>query len=216
MTTTKKDQWEVTAAKILTKEEVQKVLAELQRKSRRSLNTRTNLILFRLATCCGLRASELTRITLDNVRVDSDSPKIRVPKTVGKGGKARVVPLTFDAGTLADIREWKAFRESQGATGTDLFICSQHKDSLGNQIDRQNARLRYKAACKVLGKERCSEITIHHGRHSFISHALHNGYNIQTVRTAAGHSNLATTSLYSHLLADSDKVGNMFGDKTGS
>lgn len=202
--------WTVTRDKVMTKDEIVAVLADLKRKSRRSLNTRQNLMLFRLATCCGLRASELTGLTLDNVRVGSGSPKIYVPKAIAKGGKARVVPLTFDQGTLDDLREWKAYRESQGTTGSDLFICSQSKGSEGRQIDRRNARKRFKACCRVLGAERQSELTIHHGRHSFISHALHAGRSVVEVKEAAGHSSLATTSIYAHLVGDNGQVGNLF------
>jgi hypothetical protein len=37
------------------------VLADLKRKAPRSPSTRLNLVLFRLACCCGLRASEMQR-----------------------------------------------------------------------------------------------------------------------------------------------------------
>lgn len=89
--------------KVLTRDEILAVLADLKRKSCRSLGTRQNLILFRLATCCGLRASELCGLTLDNVKLGSSRPRVYVPATIGKGGKARSVPLTFDAGTLSDL-----------------------------------------------------------------------------------------------------------------
>lgn len=203
--------WNVDRSKILAKDEIRRVLADLHRKAARSVNTRMNLALFRLSTCCGLRASELCGLALDDVRVSSDRPTIRVPKAIAKGHKARIVPLTFDQGTLDDLRAWKAFRQSQGARGSDLFLCSQHKDSHGRMIDRRNARMRFKAACKSLGSERQSQLTIHHGRHSFISHALHGNKSIVEVRDAAGHSSLATTSIYAHLVSDDDdKIGNMF------
>jgi integrase/recombinase XerD len=204
--------WTVTREKVLLLAEIKAVLSDLKRKSRRSLNTRMNLVLFRLATCCGLRVSELTRLTLDNVRVSSTNPSIRVPKAIAKGKRARVVPLTFDAGTLHDLIAWKDFRISQGATGSDLFLCSQRKGSLGNRLDRRNARKRFQACCACLGQERRNEITIHHGRHSFVSHALHAGRTVVEVKEAAGHSSLATTSLYAHLVNDDDGViGNLFG-----
>jgi integrase/recombinase XerD len=203
--------WTVNRSKVLTKAEILAVLGDLKRKSRRSANTHMNLVLFRLACCCGLRASELIRLAMDHVRVGSTSPSIRVPKTIGKGAKARVVPLSFDQGTLDDLRAWKQLRTEQGATGSDLFICSLSKGSIGKQIDRRNARKRFKASCRILGRERQDEITIHHGRHSFISHALHAGRSIVEVKEAAGHSSLGTTSLYSHLVSDDDGiVGNLF------
>lgn len=204
--------WWIQRNKVLTRSEILAVLADLKRKARRSTNTRMNLILFRLATCCGLRASELTRITLDDVRVGNTSPSIRIPKHIGKGRKGRAVPLTFDLGTLDDLRAWKEFRIGQGATGASLFICCQSKGSIGNQIDRRAARKRFKACCNVLGSERRAEVTIHYGRHSFISHALHAGRSIVEVQSAVGHSSLGTTSLYAHLIGDDDgAVGNLFG-----
>lgn len=203
--------WRLSREKILTIGEIRRVLEDLHRKSVRSVNTRMNLVIFRLSACCGLRASELCGLVLDDVRVASDRPTIRVPKTIAKGKKSRVVPLTFDAGTLNDLRAWKAFRQSQGARGSDLFVCSQHRDALGRKIDRRNARMRFKVACKCLGSERQSQLTIHHGRHSFISHALHGRKSIVEVRDAAGHASLATTSLYAHLVTDDDDtIGNLF------
>lgn len=203
--------WKLTRDQVLTIDEIRRVLADLHRKAARATNTKMNLALFRLATCCGLRASELCGLVLDDVRVASDRPTLRVPKAIAKGHKGRVVPLTFDQGTLDDLRAWKSFRQSQGARGSDLFLCSQHKDSHGRKIDRRNARMRFKAACKCLGSERQSQLTIHHGRHSFISHALHSNKSIVEVRDAAGHASLATTSIYAHLVSDDDgKVGNMF------
>lgn len=149
--------------------------------------------------------SELTRLTLDNVRVATDSPKIRVPKAIAKGKKARTVPV-IDSGTLDDLRAWKALREAQGASGSDLMLFSRN----GTGLDRFNARKRYKACCRVLGRERVAEITIHHGRHSFISHALHAGRSVVEIQRAAGHSSLGVTTQYAHLVSESS-VADIFG-----
>ena len=75
--------------------------------------------MFRLAACCGLRASEIAGLILADVQVDNSRPSIRVRREIGKGHKARKVPLTWDAGTLADLVEWKRFRREQGAGDDD-------------------------------------------------------------------------------------------------
>lgn len=199
--------WTVTREKTLSMDEIRQVVADLRRRGRRSINSQMNLTLFRLATCAGLRASELCGLTLNDVRVSSGRPSIYVPKHVAKGGKHRTVPLTWDQSTLDDVRAWKAQRMAQGATGADLFLCSR----TGTQLDRRNARMRFKACCRVLGPERVDQLTIHFGRHSFVSHALHGGRSINEVRAAAGHSNIGTTSLYTHIVGDDDGVvGNLF------
>ena len=202
--------WIVDRSKILQPDEIALVLTDLRRKARRSVNTRMNMVVFRLAACCGLRASEVAGLILADVQVDNSRPSIRIRREIGKGHKARKVPLTWDAGTLSDLVEWKRFRREQGADDDARFVCSQHCDALGNPLERRNLRKRFKACCKVLGRERQAGLTIHDGRHSFVSHALHGGRSVVEVRAAAGHSSLATTSIYAHLVDTDDKVGNLF------
>ena len=50
------------ATKILTRRELAAVLNDLKRKAPRSKHTRLNLALFRLACCCGLRASGIANL----------------------------------------------------------------------------------------------------------------------------------------------------------
>lgn len=203
--------WAVDKSKILQPGEIRRVLADLKRKGHRSLNTRLNRTIFRLSTCCGLRASEIAGLTLADVQVDSSQPKIRVRKEIAKGHKPRKVPLTWDQGTLDDLREWKRSRREQGAGDGAWFVCSQHRNSFGNPLDRRNLRKRFKVACKCLGPERAGELSIHDGRHSFVSLALHGGRTVVEARDAAGHSSLAVTSIYAHLVQDDDeKIGNLF------
>ena len=78
-------------------------------------------------------------------------------------------------------------------------------------MHRTNARLRFRCACRVLGVERVADLTIHDGRHTAISHWLKAGRSLAEVRAAAGHSSLATTSLYTHVVPDDGKVGSIFG-----
>jgi integrase len=51
-----------------------------------------------------------------------------------------------------------------------------------------------KVACKALGAARLRTLTIHHERHTFISHALAGGRTLAEARAVAGHANVAVTS----------------------
>jgi integrase len=63
----------------------------------------------------------------------------------------------------------------------------------------------------VLGNERLGSLTLHHGRHTFVSHAFAGGRTLAEVRAAAGHSSLQTTSVYLHVAVDDNgQVGNIF------
>ena len=207
---TRRANWSLTKDQIVQPAEMAKILVDLSFRAKRSLNSRMNKIIFRLASFCGLRASEIAGLVLGDVLIDSSRPKIRVRGEIAKGGKPRGVPLHWDGATLDDLRGWKMLRVGQGAQPSDPFICSQRVGSHGHALDRQNLRQRFKCCCRCLGSERRKEITIHMGRHSFISHAIHGGRSIVEVRDAAGHSSLNVTNLYSHLVETDDKVGDLF------
>ena len=130
--------------------------------------------------------SEIGALRLDDVNVDGARRHIRLRRETTKGKKARCVPLWWDVATLTDLAEWQAERLRHGARGGDPFVCSV-----------LSARLR--------------TLTIHHGRHTFISHALAGGRTLAEVRAAAGHSNVAITSGYLHVVVDEDEgVGELF------
>jgi len=85
--------WRVDRSKILTRRELAAVLADLNRKAPRSPSTRPDLVVFRLACRCGLRASEIAGLRLDDVVVTGDRPHLRIRRNVAKGGRRRTVPL---------------------------------------------------------------------------------------------------------------------------
>ena len=126
---------------------------------------------------------------------------------MGKGGKARKVPLWWDAGPLAFLQQFMARRIQEEASGSSLLICSTSEQSFGNRLDRMNLSRRFKQAIKVLGADCCS--SIHDGRHSFASIALAAGRTLPEVRDALGHRNISTTSVYLHAL-DAGTVGSIF------
>ncbi len=206
--------WKIDQTKILSRGEIAAAIADAKRPSkRRSPNTRQNLAIFRLATCCGLRASELVGLKLGDVRVGIARPYLRIPKTIAKGGKGRRVPLWWDAQTLADLTAWREERVRRGAGTGDPFVCAQSSAAYGKKLSRHNARSRFISMCKCLGSERQQELTIHTGRHSFVSHALAgpNARSLAEVRDAAGHSSLAITSIYTHVaISDDGETGDLF------
>jgi integrase len=115
------------------------------------------------------------------------------------------------ARTLAELGAWKAQRVQDGAGEHDPFACSVQSHRRGESIQRAAIRRRFLTACKVLGSDRLRKLTIHHGRHTFISHALAGGRTLPEVRAAAGHSNVAVTSAYLHIVVDDrEPIGSLF------
>ncbi|MFO0936325.1 MAG: site-specific integrase [Gemmataceae bacterium] len=165
--------WSVDPVKILTRRELAAVLDDLEHKSKRSPNAAMNRVLIRLACCAGLRVSEIAALQLDDVRVDSGRPHLRVRPEAAKGGKGRIVPVWWDAGTLADLKAWKRKREQESARPRDPFICCQKPKRKGEPLIRHTIRERFRTACKPLGLERLRHLTIHHGQHTLsTTHSL--------------------------------------------
>jgi integrase len=201
----------VDATKILSRRELVAVLADLKRKSPRSKNTRMNLVLFRLASCCGLRASEIAKLQIGDVRTELARPHIRIRNGASKGGRSRMVPLWWDAGTLEDLAAWKIDRVRADAERDEPFLASLIPGRAVKSFSRHTLRKRFRTACKALGAARLEGLTIHHGRHTFISHALAGGRTLAEVRDAAGHANVSITSGYLHVAVDDEAaICNLF------
>jgi integrase len=206
--------WNVDATSILTRRELAVVLVDLKAKSSKLTNARRNLVIFRLACCCGLRVSEIAQLCLNDVVLDTPRPHLSLRAPTTKGKRPRRVPLWWDAGTLADLTAWKELRRTQGAGGDDPFVCSVQAHLRGEALQRAAIRRRFLSACKVLGLGRLRTLTVHHGRHTFISHALAGGRTLAEVRIAAGHTNLVVTSIYLHVAVDDDDgVGDLFAPR---
>src|SRR5208283_2150976 len=59
--------WNLDQTRLLTRRELAAVLADLAHRTARSANVHRNLVIVRLACCCGLRVSEIANLQLDDV-----------------------------------------------------------------------------------------------------------------------------------------------------
>src|SRR5262249_36767467 len=137
-------------------------------------------------------------------------PHLRIRRGASKGGRSRIVPLWWDGGTLRDLAQWKAERIAACTKPDDPFVGSLWPSRLHARLSRHTLRRRFKTACRVLGLERLATLTIHHGRHTFISHALAGNRKLAEVRDAAGHANVSITSAYLHVAVEDEGVGQLF------
>jgi integrase/recombinase XerD len=174
---------------------------ELERRSKRSINSQMSQIIFRMSCCCGLRVSEIADLQLRDIVLTDVRPHVVVRS--GKGQKRRKVPLWLDRQTLSDIAAWKALRESQGALAEDSFICHQRRVTQGQSLSDRALQYRFKTLLGwCLAPERVEQLSIHSGRHSFASHLLQRGFTLVQVRDWLGHSSISTTSIYAHIDPD--------------
>jgi len=201
---------QLSAVDILSLSEVAQIVEHL-RKTRRQDSAMLNLAIFRLSACCGLRVAELTGLRIGDIKVGRARPHILVPASIAKCQRERIVPLWWDAGTLADLELYRANRIEDGAGPDDPLLCSTRSHCKGEALGRRTAQERWQRIIRlVLGAERASGLSIHKGRHSFCSNALNAGKSLVEVRDAAGHSSVQTTNIYLHLASSDETVGNIF------
>lgn len=136
----------------------------------------------------GLRVSELIALPLSAATTRERFLIVR-----GKGGKERLVPLNEDAREAA--RAWlSALREADGAGGKWLFP----SDSESGHLTRQAFARDLKALGGAAGLS--ATLSPHVLRHAFASHLLQNGADLRVVQELLGHSDIATTQIYTHVL----------------
>ncbi len=165
--------------KVMTLQEIKEIFHS-------DLNTEQSLIV-ELLYGCGLRVSELV-----NLRISDIDLKSKYIQCFGKGSKERVIP--FGKKAKDAINNYLASREVivsiHGLNTKRLFI----KNS-GNYLTRQDV---YNFV-KKLGEKIHKHITPHTLRHTFATHLLENGADLRVVQELLGHSDVATTQLYTHI-----------------
>jgi integrase/recombinase XerD len=135
----------------------------------------------------GLRVSELV-----SVRSADLNAELGVLRTLGKGSKHRFVPVGRQALQALD-RYGPARRQLlRGRSSEYLFITSR-----GGRLTRQSFWHRLRLYGRLAGITRT--LSPHVLRHSFATHLLEGGADLRSVQLMLGHSDIATTEIYTHV-----------------
>ncbi|MBW4023339.1 MAG: tyrosine recombinase, partial [Proteobacteria bacterium] len=135
----------------------------------------------------GLRVSELLALPQVALTMDAEMLMVR-----GKGGKDRVVPLSEPARQAA-----QALRAVLPKTGKWLFPGRDAR----RPLTRQAFFLQLKQVVAKAGLDP-ARVSPHVLRHSFASHLLGRGADLRSLQMLLGHADIATTQIYTHLLAE--------------
>ena len=144
-----------------------------------------NIALFELLYSSGLRVSEALSLKTNEINANTKQLSI-----IGKGRKQRIVPLGVKA--LKAILDYKSKRELLNKKNIpDLFL-----NNGGNKLSPAGA---YQIINKLMrGKVNSDKKSPHVLRHSFATHLMDNGADINSVSDMLGHSSLSTTQIYTH------------------
>ena len=133
----------------------------------------------------GIRRDELIKLSLNNIFLDEDLIKV-----VGKRNKERLVPILP---TLKEkMAKYLEIRNEKKISTKIFFITSRGKQIGPSLVYRVVKKYFSKASSKV-------KKSPHVLRHSFATHLLNNGADINTIKEILGHSSLASTQIYTKI-----------------
>ncbi|WP_192917930.1 site-specific tyrosine recombinase XerD [Companilactobacillus halodurans] len=145
--------------------------------------------IFEVMYATGLRVSELVNLTMDDLHLD-----LELIKTLGKGNKERLLPISDTA--ISWLKKY--FSETRNDLVTKY---GQQKEVFlnfrGKKLTRQSIWRMIKKYIAQVGIEK--DVTPHTLRHSFATNLLENGADLRVVQELLGHSDISTTQIYTHI-----------------
>ena len=145
-----------------------------------------DLTILELTYSCGLRLAELVALDLGDFQESWSQVKV-----TGKGRKERILPVGSKA--IVALQRWLAIR-SRWATPEETAVFVSKR---GKRISHRQVQNRIRHIAQVKG----STVALHPHmlRHSFASHLLESSGDLRAVQELLGHSDIATTQIYTHL-----------------
>lgn len=140
-------------------------------------------ILVRLFYQTGIRLSELTGLK------DGDVSKDAI-KVLGKRNKERIIPISMNFSLI--LQEYKAVKNKEFQVSSKSFIVSDNGDKVYEKFVYR--KVNYYIG-RVSSLERKSPHVL---RHTFATHMLNNGADLNAIKEILGHENLSATQVYTH------------------
>jgi integrase/recombinase XerC len=134
----------------------------------------------------GMRVSEL--LNLKENQVDFYKKQIKV---LGKGNKERLIPVSAEILTL--IKEYISHKKKRFEKSDVVLLVTPKGKRLYAKYAYNIVNNILTGSVKTLDKK-----SPHVLRHTFATHLMNNGANLNAVKELLGHSSLATTQVYTH------------------
>lgn len=169
--------------KVLSIEQIDSLLDSIDKTS---LSGKRDDALFELVYSCGLRISEVCTLKLANLHLEE-----RLILVHGKGDKERLVPF----GDRAYEKLLIYLQEVRPELVKGRIVAEVFVNYRGEPISRKGVWKRFKELEALSGVE----AKVHTLRHSFATHLLQGGADLRSVQELLGHSDLSTTTIYTHV-----------------
>ena len=146
---------------------------------------RTDRLILAVFYNTGMRLSELVNLKESQVNMAANSIKV-----LGKGNKERVIPVS--PVLIKEITEYIALKNTlEGANRVALLVNEKGRKLYTNYV--YLAVKKYLSVVTTIDKK-----SPHVLRHTFATHLMNNGADLNAVKELLGHSSLAATQIYTH------------------
>ncbi|MBL0357884.1 MAG: tyrosine-type recombinase/integrase [Chitinophagaceae bacterium] len=153
---------------------------------------RTDHLIMQLLYNTGMRQAEL--VGLKETQIDKSNSQIKV---LGKGNKERILPLTRELINILTIYMEDKRKTFEAFDSAYVLINEKGKKLYPRYV--------YNTVKLYLSKKDVTTIdkrSPHILRHTFATHLMNNGADINAVKELLGHSSLAATQVYTHNTID--------------
>ncbi|NOY49845.1 MAG: tyrosine-type recombinase/integrase [Chlorobi bacterium] len=157
---------------------------ELEKETPPDFKQKRDDLVVDLLYSCGMRLSELI-----NLKSSSINKELNTVKVLGKRNKERLIPLSDKM--IGKIETYNNLKEKEIGSAADWLIVS-------NSGKKAYPKLIYRivdsALCTITQGKRSPHVL----RHSFATHMLNKGAELNNIKELLGHSSLAATQVYTH------------------
>ncbi len=138
----------------------------------------------------GIRLRELTNLDIEDI--DFYSGLIRI---LGKGRKERMVPLGPNAAKI--LKKYLKNRSHFFTHSQELYRAALFLGTRGKRISPRQVQRRVQYFLSKISD--ATSLSPHVLRHTFATHLLDAGADLEAVRELLGHTSLSTTQIYTHV-----------------
>ena len=133
----------------------------------------------------GIRRQELIDLKVTSVDFETNTIKV-----LGKRNKERIIPLL--PGAVAVLKTYLSYKKELSVALPNCFFCSTSGSKLSEGFVYQTVNHYFSMVSTKVKK------SPHMLRHSFATHLLNNGADLNSVKELLGHESVAATQVYTH------------------
>ena len=133
----------------------------------------------------GIRRQELIDLKVTSVDFETNTIKV-----LGKRNKERIIPLL--PGAVAVLKTYLSYKKELSVALPNCFFCSTSGSKLSEGFVYQTVNHYFSMVSTKVKK------SPHMLRHSFATHLLNNGADLNSVKELLGHESVSATQVYTH------------------